>query len=456
MAGELLIRSPFALAVSTGAIELRRGPSLGHLIGRLAVTLLLLPFLLAPLLLLLEPEIPSNVPAALFYLAWYGALVGFAALAGVILFRWRRVRFDGDRGCLDLRGSGRFLWIPRRVSVPFDGVRELRLALGPEGLRPTPFVWRVTHGALGARPRKLVISASVETVDDREEALDLSARIARLMGWSALELVRGGELGAEIRFARSEAELEHPRPIPPLEGTPAYGASGHEVRDHEVHEENAAPDPFLPSEAELPRFDPLAYEGVEEIVAWEPGRRVELVARPFSGRGATLVAIVAGLVFGAPVALFLWGLLSLALPPPARPWLVLGLAGSVLAAAAVVGFLAWRARQTRRVTLDWTRDRVTLRKGGDVRSARLDQVRAVHVRGVRGAGRRHRDSGPRYRCEVVARLERARADAGEISLLETRAQEDPARPYRAAAAFAAEVAQALGAPWAWDGYRGRT
>lgn len=446
LAGELVGRSGFALSLSHGAIELRRGPSPGHLAGRLVIGLFLLPFLLAPFLLLLEPDVPFNVPAALFYLVWYGALGGFATLAGVVLFRWRSVRFDGDRGRLELRGAGRLLWLPRRVSVPLERVRELRLALGPEGLRPTPFLWRLAYESRGGRRRRLAIAATAEAIDRREEALDLSARIARLMGWKAFELARGDALGVEVRFARSEAELEDPRPIPPLEDEPDY-------------EEDVAAADLLPPEPRLPPFDPDAYGGPEEVVAWEPGRRVELVVRPFSGRQTAMAVVAAGLFFGAPIALFLW-MLSVALPAPARPWPIFGLVGSVVTAASVIGFLAWRARRTRRVEIDWTDGRLALRRGDETRSARLREVRALEVRGTRTAGGAGRDNTPLYRCEVVARLAAERDGAGpgaasEIPLLETRVRGDATGGYREAAAFADEVAEALGVPWEWTGYRRR-
>lgn len=54
MIGELVAGSSFSLSVTPGAIELHRGRSPAHLIARLVIGLFLLPFLLAPLLLLLE------------------------------------------------------------------------------------------------------------------------------------------------------------------------------------------------------------------------------------------------------------------------------------------------------------------------------------------------------------------------------------------------------------------
>lgn len=467
--GELVGRSGFSLSLGGGVIEMRRGPSFAHLAARLVITLFLLPFLLAPLLLLLEPDIPFNVPAALFYLVWYGTLGGFATLAGAGLFRWRLVRVDGDRGRLELRGSGRFLWLRRRVSVPLGRVRELRLGLGPEGLRPTPFAWRVTYEARGKGRRKVTIAATVETIDRREEALDLTARVAGLMGWKAFELTRDDPLRVTVRFARSEAELEDPRPIPALPEAPDY-------------EEDRSAEGLLPPEPELPPFDPGAYGGLEEVVAWEPGRRVELLVRPFTGRQTAWAALAAGLFFGTPIALFLW-MLSLALPQASRPWLLFGLAQSALTAAAVLGFLVWRFRQSRRVEIDWPDGRLTLRKGEEQWSVGLEGVRGLEVRGTRseGAGR---GRAPLYRCEVVALLDdglvvrpvgrrlgrsgrpagRGAAGsgrpsvgtagpAGEIPLLERQERGDPTRPYREAGAFAAEVAEALGVPWEWSGYR---
>ena len=226
VAGELVGRSTFSLSATQGTVELRRGRSIGFIAARLVVSLFLLPFLLAPLLLFFEPDIPRNMPAAVLFLLWYGTLGGFAALAGAFLFRWRTVRVDGDRGLIELRGAGRLLWLPRQVSVPLEAVRELELRLGPGELRPVPFIWRLTHVSRGERPRKLAIGATVEAIDRREEAVHLTARIARLMGWKSFELTRSDEQAAVVRFARSESELDDPRPIPPLEEVEHYGNHG--------------------------------------------------------------------------------------------------------------------------------------------------------------------------------------------------------------------------------------
>lgn len=232
MLGELVGRSGFSLSVTDGAIELCRGRSFGLTAARLVLTVFLLPFLLAPLLLLLEPDIPFNIPAALFYVIWYGTLGGFTWFASTVLFRWRTVRVDGERGRLEMHGSGRLLWLPRRVSVPLDAVRKLELRMGPEGWRPTPFIWRLTCAPWSERPRKLTIGATVDAINRREEALHLTARIVRLMGWEAFELTRGDDLAAVVRFARNEAHLENPRQIPPLEEVLDYGEDEGEGEEH--------------------------------------------------------------------------------------------------------------------------------------------------------------------------------------------------------------------------------
>lgn len=220
MVGELLGRASFALSASPGVIELRRGRSLGLLTARIFIGVFLLPFSLLPLLLVFEPDIPFNMPAALFYIVWYGTLGGFFLFMSAVLFRWHTIRVDGRRGMMELSGSGRFLWFPRRVSIPLDAVRELQIRLGPEGLRPTPFTWRLTYGSRGARPRRIRISATVEAIESREEAVHLTARIARLMGWEVFE-VTGRDLGPAVRFGRSESSLDDPQPIAALEGDPA-------------------------------------------------------------------------------------------------------------------------------------------------------------------------------------------------------------------------------------------
>ncbi len=217
MVGELFGRASFALSDSPGVIELRRGRSLGLLTARIFIGVFLLPFLLLPLLLVLEPDIPVNVPAALFYIVWYGTLGGFALFMSMVLFRWRTIRVDSRRGMMELGGFGRFLWFPRRVLIPLNTVRELQIRLGPEGLRPTPFTWRLTYCPRGGRPRKIRISATVEGVDSREVAVDLTARIARMLGCEVFE-VSGEDLGPVVRFGRRDSSLEDPQPIAALEG----------------------------------------------------------------------------------------------------------------------------------------------------------------------------------------------------------------------------------------------
>lgn len=102
--------------------------------------------------------------------------------------------------------------------------------------------------------------------------------------------------------------------------------------------------------------------------------------------------------------------------------------------------------------MDWAAGRLVLRRGEEVRSARLEEVRALEVRGARVASGAGRERAHRYRCRVVARLAGAPGEPIEIPLLETRARGDPTRPYREAASFAAEVARALDVPWEWKGY----
>lgn len=230
LVGELVARSSFSLSATDDAIVLRRGPSIGLTATRIVITVLLLPFVSIPILLLLEPDVPFNIPAAAFYLVWYGTLGGFAAFMGEILFRWQTVRVDAARGRLELHGKGRLLWFPRRVCVPLETVRELELRLGPRELQPTAFTWTYVHAPRGEAPRKLRIGATVEGIDRREEALHLTARIARMLGWTAMEVTHSGELGGRVRFAPSGAVLDDPRPIPPLEEIPDYGqASAAEV-----------------------------------------------------------------------------------------------------------------------------------------------------------------------------------------------------------------------------------
>lgn len=220
MAGELFGRSGFAQSDSPDVIELRRGRSRGLLAARMFVGLFLLPFFLLPLLLVLDPDIQFNVPAALFYVLWYGMLGGFTLIVSTVLFRWRTIRVDGRRGIMELEGSGHFLWFPRRVSIPLAAVRELQIRLGPEELRPPPFTWRLTYGPRGARARKIRVSATVETHDRREEAVLLTARISRLMGWEAFE-IKGDDFGPAVRFSHSESSLDDPQPISSLEGLAA-------------------------------------------------------------------------------------------------------------------------------------------------------------------------------------------------------------------------------------------
>lgn len=229
MVGELVGRSSFSLSASHRVIELRRGRSFGLTAARVLIGLFLLPFLLAPLLLVLEPDIPFTLPAAIFYLVWYGMLGGFTVFMAATLFRWRTIRVDSRQGMMELRGFGRFLWLPRRVSIRLDTVCELEIRMGPEGLRPTPFTWRVTYGARGERRRRLRISATVEAIDRREEAVHLTARIARLMGWEVFEVTRD-DFGPAVRFSRSESSLDDPQPIPRLEEISDYGSDPADVR----------------------------------------------------------------------------------------------------------------------------------------------------------------------------------------------------------------------------------
>lgn len=229
MTGELVGRSGFSLSTSDRVIELRRGRSFGLTVARVLIGFVLLPFVLAPLLLVLEPDVPFNVPAAIFYLVWYGMLGGFTVFMAAILFRWRTIRVDSRQGMLQLGGSGRLLWWPRRVSIRLDTVRELEIRMGPEGLRPTPFTWRVTYGARGERRRKLRISATVEGIDRREKAVHLTARIARLMGWGVFEVTRD-DFGPVVRFSSSESSLEDPQPIPRLEDISDHGSDPADVR----------------------------------------------------------------------------------------------------------------------------------------------------------------------------------------------------------------------------------
>lgn len=217
MVGELFGGASFTLSDSPGVVELRRGRSLGLLTARIFVGLFLLPFLLLPLLLLLEPDIPMNVPAALFYVVWYGTIGGFTLFMSMVLFRWREICVDGRRGMVELEGSGRFLWFPRRVSISLREVRDLEVRLGPEGLRPTPFTWRLRYGPRAARARKIRVSAAVEGVDSREEAVHLTARIARMMDLEVFQ-VTGEDFGPVVRFGRGDSSLDDPRPIAALEG----------------------------------------------------------------------------------------------------------------------------------------------------------------------------------------------------------------------------------------------
>lgn len=216
MAGELFGRTSFAVSDSPDVIELRRGRSFALFAARILIGLFLLPFLLLPLLLVLEPDIQFNVPAALFYLVWYGTLGGFVLFISRILFRWRTIRIDGGRGLMELEGSGRFLWFPRRVSIPLGAMREIEIRLGPEELEPAPFTWRLTYGPRAAQPRNIRISATVEAMDRREEAVLLTARIARLMGWEVFE-IEGRDFGPAVRFSHSESSLDDPHPIASLE-----------------------------------------------------------------------------------------------------------------------------------------------------------------------------------------------------------------------------------------------
>lgn len=223
MVGELVGRSSFALSTSDDVIELRRGRSFGLTAARVLVGLFLLPFYLAPLLLVLDPGIPFNVPAAIFCLVWYGMLGGFTVFMAAVLFRWCTIRVDRRQGTIELRGSGRLLWLPRRVSIPFETVRELEVRMGSEGLRPTPFMWRGTYGARDERRRRFRISATVEGIDRREEAVHLTARIARLMGWEMHEVTRY-DFGPAVRFGRGESSLANPQPIPRMVEISDYGS----------------------------------------------------------------------------------------------------------------------------------------------------------------------------------------------------------------------------------------
>lgn len=414
------------------------GP-LPRLLARVGATLFLTPFLLVPLAMVTlggeSPDAPSPSVLALTLAIWYGAVAFFAWAMGATMGTWTCLDWHGRDAAFTAHYSGRFLWLRRRVSIPFRHLTRLDVSAGAEmGAEPAALTVTFHHEAPGGKPKTRTFRFRASAINRRSEVVDFAFRLAHVLGWRGHAVTRHDHLALALTLQPSPAGAA---PIPDVPADPRYA-------------EDAADAWIAPlPEALPPPFDVTTFKGPLRPLEWKPGTRVvtKRAAMPRRSLRTALLFLTLICLIPAGVTVALAGSFEL------WPVLLVPAIEAPLIGLLVGMFIVRRARREETILLDWASGRlaVTGRDGSGKpleHTAPLASIERIEVRGRR-QGRARENEQPLYMCEVHAVL-----PGKDVLLLATGTDHtDPDVPYHIMTAAANDLARALEVQWAWQGYR---
>lgn len=332
------------------------------------------------------------------------------------------------------------LWGRRRVTVPRGEIHDLlvsgrpsrggvkgraRIEVKHEGRR-----WMVLPG-----PRTTVFTLNHPSLLERDALLQFAFSVGRAIGFAHYEIHRDDHLDLTVGLEEDPGAATEPVP-----GVRAGGGGEPEGR---------LTGRGVP-ERDLPPFDPALRGSSYEVLDYRPGDQVRIRKEGLTVTAALWTSVLGTALFNVPTLAAAWAIWG-------RGGVEVGIfwQGVVVAVFAFVTVLlnlyVWGAgRTTREADLDWARSVCHLRRNGREVRVPLSRIEDVEVRGYRLRTARQ-EGRYSYRCEVLLRTPDG---LGEV--LRTGSERIEDRVYRQAASLAEDLAEALGVPWRFGGWRDRT
>lgn len=399
-----------------------------HLIGRIVLTVVLMPVAASVPFAILSKRPDPLAPVVPLLFAWALVFAWAASELGKHLGTWTWFSWDREKESFRARFSGRFMiWGTREYRIPLSSLRGGVFDVAVGGRHGLPIAIRIRHDDQAGRPHVTKAALRIADIDGRVEGLDFVFRIARVIGWRGYAVRR-----SDASVLRLELFLEQPPrsaglPVPAV-GTPAGTAGAAGVGRFEA--------PTF----EIPSFNPRRLGDRYRVTVWDPGRSLELIRVALSSGDLTFAGIFGG-ALGAIVGLLV---LAPGLTASTGARLLIVAAATGAGAVAYLAAVAWRER-ARETEMDWSTGKIEIRDGRSVRKVWLTDVEAVSVWGVVRPDRKERCV--KYRCVIELGL-----PGPDRPVAETQEAADPEAPLVSALPMAVELARALKVPWRWMGY----
>ncbi|MCA9262810.1 MAG: hypothetical protein KDA60_03135 [Planctomycetales bacterium] len=339
---------------------------------------------------------------------------------------WLTARWNQERKEFTGVTPAWLLWKRDQRSVPFRVVKQLKTMIGPE--TGGPLLFQIEMELASGLP--ITIPLRIDQVDQRDEAIDLSFVIARLMGFATYRVVNNDSQQLEIAIFRDPPDKSGSRlPLPDEKRGRHY--------DFNMTSTGVlAPEPIV-GEFEADLFTRRA----TTTLAWNNGKDFAIC----QNRRHRLRWAACGIGVGLLGAWTTW--LVRDKFAPTLPTYAPGMAAALFGSLALAGE-SWR-RGPNKIAFELANRRVRWRTGVLSKSVSLDEVRSVEIVGrKRTYQRKDTDAVTQYRCVVQLVFHRG----SRLSLARNRnwlANEDAQR--RDLEPFAAHLAKLLHVPWRWRG-----
>lgn len=439
-----------------GTLRLEREGPNGHALLRAFIALILSGFAIMPPVVLYafsdgNPWAPLLALPVFTVFPWYPMLFGFAWFLGEALGSWRWIEVDEDDREVRGRRDAFLLWGSRRIEIPADAIRSLRvLRVHPDGVPEGGYsqIRVVHHGR-----KWLLVSGEKDTFltfyrDEhgrRADFLEFVFRVGRMLGFPGYRLARDHDLRMEVELL-SRVGGEGIRRVPDPAGSPAAAVeTGIPTGTRGPRAVEPAPVP----PRDLPAFEPEALDSSHEIETWEPGRLVAVEKRGLSTGHAVWASVAGTILFNLPTLVAGGLILTGEAEDVSLFWRVVVVAVFLLVTFLVNAFIWTEGRSRRRAVFDWREQRCRFAKDGREVEVPLTAIDEVQLRGLRHG--RPGDDAPSYSCEV-----RIRTPGGTGLVARTSTTPDPEGSYTAAAPMAEDLADSLGIQWRWTGWEERT